>query len=78
MTLPSRMYRNPQDYLECAQNFEASLVCKSCIHHAYVGSDRVRFCNKHDLAGNALALCGDYREKKCSRLEKIQSLFGEQ
>lgn len=51
------------------------MECKGCSNHSYLWGMRV--CKLHTgLAGNNLAICSDYREKKVSVLEKANSLFG--
>jgi hypothetical protein len=68
------MYLNPEIALERNQEFHVSMECKGCVHHSYLWTMRV--CKLHTgLAGNNLAPCDDYREKKVSALEKANSLF---
>jgi len=75
MTLPQRAYINPEKALERNQEFHISMECKGCVNHSYLWGMRV--CKLHTgLAGNNLAPCGDFREKKVSALEKANSLFG--
>ena len=62
MTLPQRMYLNPEVALERNQEFEQSMECKSCINHSYLWGMRV--CKIHEgKAGNSMSICNDYREK---------------
>ncbi len=75
MTLPQRSFINPEKALERNQEFDQSLGCKSCQHHAYVWS--VRVCQKHEgLVGNQLAICPDYRISARSAHDKLKEVFG--
>ena len=74
MTLPQRSFINPETALERNQEFDQSMGCKSCVHHAYVWS--VRVCQKHEgLTGNQLAICQDYRASARSAHDKLVEVF---
>jgi len=76
MTFTQREYLPPHIKAERDDQSKSSEVCRTCKSHAYVGSKRIRVCNKHDHVGTRMSLCGDYRAKTVSALEKANSLFG--
>lgn len=74
MTLTQRQFINPETALERNQEFHISMECKGCVNHSYLWTMRV--CKLHTgLAGNNLAPCSDYKEKKSSAVDKANNLF---
>ena len=61
------MYGDPAKGYEEKQQYELSLVCKSCKHHKYTEFGK-RYCSLKQLEGNEMSMCGEFRPKVRDRL----------